>query len=147
MEKQVEDLRRTVNEEVERFAQSSKNDLTRARDYEASLNKALEAQKRQSVQLSQASVRLRELERDVDANRDIYQSFLKRSRETQEQESLNTSSARIIGEATVPQRRVFPPAMSLIAMIGFMLGALGAAGWTVAADRLSAPETAKPRPR
>ena len=54
---QVEDLRRTINEEVERFAQSAKNDLTRARDYEASLNKALEAQKRQSVQMSQASVR------------------------------------------------------------------------------------------
>ncbi len=122
MEKQVDDLRRTINEEVERFAQSAKNDLTRARDYEASLNKALETQKRQSVQLSQASVRLRELERDVEASRDVYQSFLKRSRETEEQESLNTSSARIIGEATVPQRRTFPPAMSLLAMIGFMLG-------------------------
>jgi uncharacterized protein involved in exopolysaccharide biosynthesis/Mrp family chromosome partitioning ATPase len=137
MEKQVEDLRRTVNEEVERFAQSAKNDLTRARDYEASLNKALESQKRQSVQLSQASVRLRELERDVEASRDIYQSFLKRSRETEEQESLNTSSARIIGEATVPQRRTFPPAVSLLAMIGLLLGALGAAAWIVAADRLS----------
>ena len=91
-----------------RFAQSAKNDLTRARDYEASLNKALDTQKRQSVQLSQASVRLRELERDVEASRDVYQSFLKRSRETEEQESLNTSSARIIGEATVPQRRTLP---------------------------------------
>jgi uncharacterized protein involved in exopolysaccharide biosynthesis/Mrp family chromosome partitioning ATPase len=136
MEKQVEDLRRTVNEEVERFAQSAKNDLTRARDFEAALNKSLESQKRQSVQLSQASVRLRELERDVEASRDVYQSFLKRSRETEEQESLNTSSARIIGEATVPQRRAFPPAMSLLAMIGLVLGALGAATWIVAADRL-----------
>jgi uncharacterized protein involved in exopolysaccharide biosynthesis len=145
MEKQVEDLRRTVNEEVERFAQSAKNDLTRARDYEASLNNALEAQKRQSVQLSQASVRLRELERDVEASRDVYQSFLKRSRETEEQESLNTSSARIIGEATVPQRRIFPPAMSLLAMIGFMFGALAAAGWVVAADRLSR-EAGEPQP-
>src|SRR6202045_878114 len=135
--KQVEDLRRTVNEEVDRFAQSAKNDLTRARDFEASLNKALDAQKRQSVQLSQASVRLRELERDVEASRDVYQSFLKRSRETEEQESLNTSSARVIGEATVPQRRIFPPAMSLLAMIGFMFGALAAAFWVVAADRLS----------
>ena len=116
--------------------QSAKNDLTRARDYEASLNKALEAQKRQSVQMSQASVRLRELERDVEASRDVYQSFLKRSRETEEQESLNTSSARIIGEATVPQRRTFPPAMSLLAMIGFVLGALAAAAWIVAADQL-----------
>jgi len=143
-EKQVEDMRRTINEEVDRFAQSAKNDLTRARDYEASLNKALEAQKKQSVQLGQASVRLRELEREVEASRDVYQSFLKRSRETEEQESLNTSAARIIGEATVPQRRTFPPAMSILAILGFMLGALGAAGWIVAVDRLP-PDNVKPR--
>jgi uncharacterized protein involved in exopolysaccharide biosynthesis/Mrp family chromosome partitioning ATPase len=146
IEKQVEDLRRTINEEIDRFAQSAKNDLTRARDYEASLNKALEAQKRQSVQMSQASVRLRELERDVEASRDVYQSFLKRSRETEEQESLNTSSARIIGDATVPQRRTFPPAMSLLAMIGFGFGALAAAAWIVAADRLT-PGASPVRPR
>ncbi len=152
-EKQVDDLRRIVNEEVERFAQSARNDLTRARDYEASLNKALETQKRQSVELSQASVRLRELERDVEASRDVYQSFLKRSRETQEQESLNTSAARIIGEATVPQRRSFPPAMSLIAMIGFLFGGLAATGWIILADRLRppaskpAPEDGEERPR
>jgi uncharacterized protein involved in exopolysaccharide biosynthesis/Mrp family chromosome partitioning ATPase len=145
MEKQVEDLRRNISEEIDRVAQSAKNELTRARDYEASLNKALEAQKRQSVQLSQASVRLRELERDVEASRDVYQSFLKRSRETEEQESLNTSAARIIGEATVPQRRSFPPAMSLLAMIGFMLGGLAAACWIVATDRLAA-EAIKPQP-
>jgi Mrp family chromosome partitioning ATPase len=142
MEKQVEDLRKNITEELSRFSQSAKNDLTRARDYEASLSKALDSQKHQSVDLSQASVRLRELERDVDANRNVYQSFLKRSRETEEQETLNTSAARIIGEATAPQRRVFPPAMSLIAMIGFALGALAAAAWVVAVDRLSIPVTA-----
>jgi Mrp family chromosome partitioning ATPase len=137
MEKQVEDLRKNIAEELNRFSQSAKNDLTRARDYEASLTKALDSQKHQSVDLSQASVRLRELERDVEANRNVYQSFLKRSRETEEQESLNTSAARIIGEATAPQRRVFPPAMSLIAMIGFAIGALAAAAWVVAVDHLS----------
>ncbi|MGX9431242.1 MULTISPECIES: GumC family protein [Bradyrhizobium] len=137
VEQQVEDLRRTIREEIDRFAQAAKNDLTRARDYEASLNKALDAQKRQSVQMSQASVRLRELERDVEASRDVYQSFLKRSRETEEQESLNTSSARVIGEATVPQRRTFPPAMSLLAMIGFVLGGLAAAAWIIAVDQLA----------
>src|SRR5258708_2414231 len=136
MEQQVEDLRRTIKEEIERFAQSAKNDLTRARDYEASLNKALETQKRQSVQMSQASVRLRELERDVEASRDVYQSFLKRSREPEKQEPLTPPSARIIGDATVPQGRPSPPAMSLLAMIGFAFGALAAAAWTVAADRL-----------
>ncbi|WP_426422948.1 exopolysaccharide transport family protein [Bradyrhizobium genosp. A] len=146
-EKQVEDLKRTISEEIERFALSAKNDLTRARDYEASLNRALEVQKRQSVQLSQAAVRLRELEREADASRDVYQSFLKRSRETEEQETLNTSAARVIGEATVPQRRSFPPAMSLFAMIGFMFGALAAASWFVAAEHLingaTAPEPSR----
>ena len=142
MEKQVEDLRKNIAEELNRFSQSAKNDLTRARDYEASLTKALDSQKHQSVDLSQASVRLRELERDVDANRNVYQSFLKRSRETEEQETLNTSAARIIGEATAPQRRIFPSAMSLIAMIGFALGALAAAAWVVAVDRLPIPVTA-----
>ena len=145
MEKQVEDLHRTINEEVDRFAQSAKNDLARARDYETSLTRALEAQKRQSVQLSQASVRLRELERDVEAGRDVYQSFLKRSRETEEQESLNTSNARIIGEATVPQRRSFPPAVSLLAAIGLVLGALAAASWFAGVDLLSA-EPFEPAP-
>ncbi len=137
-EKQVEDLKRTISEEIDRFAQAARNDLTRARDYEASLNRALEAQKRQSVQLSQAAVRLRELEREADASRDVYQSFLKRSRETEEQESLNTSAARVIGEATVPQRRSFPPAMSLFAMIGFIFGALAASIWFVAVELLFA---------
>lgn len=135
-EKQVEDLKRTINEEIDRFAQSAKNDLTRARDFEASLNRALEAQKRQSVQLSQAAVRLRELEREADASRDVYQSFLKRSRETEEQETLNTSAARVIGEATVPQRRSFPPAMSMFAMIGFIFGALAASSWFAAVELL-----------
>ncbi|MGY3033289.1 uncharacterized protein involved in exopolysaccharide biosynthesis/Mrp family chromosome partitioning ATPase [Bradyrhizobium sp. USDA 4354] len=150
-EKQVEDLKRTINEEIDRFAQSAKNDLTRARDFEASLNRALEAQKRQSIQLSQAAVRLRELEREADASRDVYQSFLKRSRETEEQESLNTSAARVIGEATVPQRRSFPPAMSLFAMIGFMFGAIAASSWFVAVELLltgattPAPTPARPQ--
>ncbi len=141
-EKQVEDLKRTINEEIDRFAQSAKNDLTRARDYEASLNRALEAQKRQSVQLSQAAVRLRELEREADASRDVYQSFLKRSRETEEQESLNTSAARVIGEATVPQRRSFPPAISMFAIIGLIFGALAASSWFVAAELLFSGTTA-----
>src|SRR5579871_5312219 len=123
-----------VREEIDRYVESAKDDFTCTRDYEASLSPSLDAKKRQSVQLSHASVRLRELERDVEASRDVYQTFLKRSRETEEQESLNTSNARIIGEATVPQRRSFPPAMSLLAAIGFVLCGLAAASWFALAE-------------
>jgi Mrp family chromosome partitioning ATPase len=51
----------------------------------------------------------------------------------------------VIGEATVPQRRTFPPAMSLLAMIGFAFGALAASGFLIAADRLpSDPDRPQP---
>jgi polysaccharide biosynthesis transport protein len=137
MAARIEELRRTLNEEVERFEQSAKSDLTHARDYEALLNGAIAAQKRQSVERLQASARLHELERDVEASRDAYQSFLKRSREIEEQVRLTPSIARIVGEATLPQRRSFPPAMSLLAYLGLLLGALGALVWFIVADRPS----------
>lgn len=138
METQVADVKKNINEEIARYAQSARNDLVRARDYEGGLARALDALKRQSVDMSQASVRLRELERDVEANRAVYQAFLKRSRETEEQERLNTSSARITSEAIVPQRRSFPPSMSLLMMAGVIIGALAAAAFALFMDRLKA---------
>ncbi|MGB3867399.1 MAG: GumC family protein, partial [Xanthobacteraceae bacterium] len=131
IERQVEDLRRNINDEVNRYAMALRTDLARAREFEASLTREFDRQKGQSVDLSQAAVRARELERDVEANRAVYLSFLKRSRETEEQEALNTSSARVIGEAVQPRRRTFPPAMSFLAMVGFLLGGIGAAGYAV----------------
>jgi uncharacterized protein involved in exopolysaccharide biosynthesis/Mrp family chromosome partitioning ATPase len=136
MDTQVADLKKNINEEVARFAQAAKNDLSRARDYENGLARSFENLKRQSLGMTQASVRLRELERDVDASRAVYQSFLKRSRETEEQERLNTSTARITSEATIPQRRSFPPAMSVLMMLGLILGSGGTALAIVAIDRL-----------
>jgi len=136
MDTQVADLKKNINEEVARFAQAARNDLSRARDYENGLARSFENLKRQSLNMSQASVRLRELERNVDASRAVYQSFLKRSRETEEQERLNTSTARITSEATIPQRRSFPPAMSVLMTLGLMVGAGAAALGSIAIDRL-----------
>lgn len=144
MDTQVADLKKNINEEVARFAQAAKNDLTRARDYESGLARALEGLKRQSMNMSQAAVRLRELERDVEANRAVYQSFLKRSRETEEQERLNTSTARITTEANIPQRRSFPPSMALLMIAGLLFGSGGSAAAIVVLDRLRA--FARPAP-
>lgn len=143
---QVEDLRRAIIEEVEHSAETATNELARARDYEAALNEALEQQKRQRVQLSEALAGLRKLQGDVEVSRDVYQSLLDRARLTGAQESLNTSRARVISELTMP-RRTFPPPMSLLASIGFVLGALAAAAVCLAitADQLP-PGAGEPRP-
>lgn len=138
MDTQVADLKKNINEEITRFAQAAKNDLIRARDYENAVSRALDGLKRQSMNMTQASVRLRELERDVEANRGVYQAFLKRSRETEEQERLNTSTARITSEANIPQRRSFPPGMALLMLAGLLFGSGGMIAAIVLLDRLRA---------
>jgi uncharacterized protein involved in exopolysaccharide biosynthesis len=76
-------------------------------------------------------VRLRELEREVEASRAVYEAFLVRSRETQEQERLDTANIRVISDAQAPIERYFPPRRLVMfaggAAAGLMLG-VGFAG-------------------
>ena len=155
IESHMDDLRRGIRDEVDRLAQTAQDDLARARDYEAALNKEIKSQKQQVAQPSQPSPRLRELQGNVAASRDVYQSFLDRWRETGEQKGPSSLSARVVGEATTTGRRTFPPAMSLFASSGLLLGALFGSVWFAAASRRppkaseaepAEPETAVPTP-
>ena len=75
----------------------------RSKDEEA-LQKSLDAQSRKAVATSQDLVRLRELEREVDASRAVYEAALVRSRELKEQTLLDTTNVRHITVATPPLR-------------------------------------------
>jgi Mrp family chromosome partitioning ATPase len=62
----------------------------------------LEKLKSASVMTNQAQIRLRDLEREANASRIVYESFLVRSREISEQKGLDTSSERILSSAVAP---------------------------------------------
>jgi uncharacterized protein involved in exopolysaccharide biosynthesis len=83
----------------------------------------LEGLKQKSVVTSQASVRLRELEREAEASRALYQSFLTRARETGEQQSIDNTNLRVISKATPPRDKSWPPRLLLIAVA--LVGGLG----------------------
>ena len=68
-------------------------------------------------------MRLRELEREVEASRAIYQAFLTRARETGEQQSIDNTNARVISSATPPRDKSWPPRLLLLAVALF--GGLG----------------------
>src|SRR3546814_11600052 len=55
------------------------------------------------------SVKLRELEREANANRTLLESLLVRSKETTEQVGLMTPNAEILSRAAVPGPPSFPP--------------------------------------
>ena len=61
-----------------------------------------------TAQSNAASVRLRELERDAQASRSVYETFLKRSKEAWEQVDLPHSTARIISKAYPSSRPAYP---------------------------------------
>lgn len=118
---QIRNLRRVIGEEIARLATSAQADLERAKANEQALARSLDGLKREAVATNQASVRLRELERDLEANRTIYEAFLVRARETGEQERLDTTNVRVISEATLPRDRTWPR-RSIIVPAGLLLG-------------------------
>jgi uncharacterized protein involved in exopolysaccharide biosynthesis len=119
---QVRGLRRLIGEEVARIADAARNEFERARAAEESLSRSLDALKRNAMNTNEALVPLRELDREVHASRAVYESFLVRSRETGEQERLDTRNVRVISEADLPLRRSWPPGNLILAAASLIFG-------------------------
>src|SRR5213076_783002 len=92
----------------------------RAQANERALEANLETLKQSAISTNQASVQLRELEREVEASRSVYQSFLVRARETGEQQSIDSTNARVISKATPPRDKSWPPRGLLLAIALFV---------------------------
>ncbi len=119
---QADRLRHMIEEEVSRIALSARSEYDSARANEEALSKNLDALKRNAITTNEALVTLRELERDVQASRAVYESFLVRARETGEQERLDTKNIRIISRADPPQRRSSPPPNAVLGAGALVFG-------------------------
>jgi uncharacterized protein involved in exopolysaccharide biosynthesis len=84
-----------------------------------------------------AFVKLRELEREVEASRAVYESFLVRARETREQERLDTVNVRVLSDAQPTLDRSWPPRRLILLMAALAAGLLGGAGLAYVAEQLN----------
>lgn len=123
---QLVQIRRMIATEIARIEQSVRTDYERAQGNEKLLAGKLEALTRQTQGADQASVRLRDLQRDLEAARTVYANFLLRAQETREQANLDTTNARVISRAQPPQQASWPPTLPLIAAAGMLGLGLGA---------------------
>ena len=125
--------RQAIRGELSRIVAAAQTELARADATNRDLAAQLKSLKQKQLATSESFVKLRELEREVDASRAVYEAFLLRARETGEQESLNTANVRVISEATAPLR---PSSMSrrVIVGIGAFLGLI--AGIAIALLRM-----------
>jgi len=131
---EVERLRHTIDDEVHRIALSARTEYESARANEEALAADLEKLKGSAVTTNEAMVTLRELDRDVQANRAVYEAFLVRARETGEQERVDTKNIRVISWASVPTKRSFPPGNTLLALAALMFGVATGSGIVIARD-------------
>jgi uncharacterized protein involved in exopolysaccharide biosynthesis/Mrp family chromosome partitioning ATPase len=123
---QLANTRRLIATEIQRIEQTVRAEYDRALGNERLLAGRLEALARQNQGSDQASVRLRDLQRDLEAARSVYATFLLRAQETREQATLDTTNARIISRAQPPQQKSWPPILSLIVGAGAIGLGLGA---------------------
>ena len=123
-EARVNELRRLIDIELERIRGSSRKDLEQARSVEEGLQRDVEQLRQRALVAAQASVKLRDLEREVEVNRGVYQSFFVRSRQIEEAQPSNLMSTHIVTMASPPAARSFPPGASLMMAAGFVLGSL-----------------------
>jgi exopolysaccharide transport family protein len=119
---QVADLERQITAEISRIVTSAKSEYEIAKARQESLEASLDELKERAAQYNQASVRLRELDRDVQANRDLFQSFLARAKQTSEL-SMQMPDSRVVSPARVPTAASYPK-KGLVLGLG-LFGSLG----------------------
>ena len=115
-------LQKLIEDEVNRIAQSDRAEYERAKADEDMLSRQVDALKNTAVSTNESLVGLRELDREVQASRAVYESFLVRSRETGEQEQVDTKNIRIISKADRPIYRSSPPPSLIVGLAAMLLG-------------------------
>jgi hypothetical protein len=129
------EIRRLVAAELVRVAGSLRKDYERARSTEEAMSREVQKLESKAIASAQASVKLRDLEREVEASRSIYQSFLTRARQTGEARQLDAASTHVITMATPPVSRSFPPGGALMSGAGLAAGLAAGLGVAFLRDR------------
>ncbi len=123
------DLQRKINEEVHKILRSLEGEVTIARAKEQQLQSDLSRLESKAGSELKDTVQLRQLQRDSDANRMLYENFLTRFKQTSEQQDLQLADTRIIARADTPAEPDFPKKWLFLvvgAILGAMLGVIAA---------------------
>lgn len=103
---------------------------------EQSLQASFNANKSQIQDISRKEFRLRELQREVDSNRALYDTFMTRLKETAATSDLESANARVVDQAVVPTIPV-KPRKALIVTIAALLAGFVGVGLTLLLEALN----------
>ncbi|TJV37994.1 MAG: lipopolysaccharide biosynthesis protein [Mesorhizobium sp.] len=122
-QQQLRDTRALIARELGRISAAAETDYERALANQQALEAKVAGMKSKSLDTDQASVKLRELQRDLEALRSVYATYLQRAQETREQVNVDSTNARIISKAMPALKKSWPPLALLL--VGAIFGGLG----------------------
>ncbi|MBR0893445.1 GumC family protein [Bradyrhizobium tropiciagri] len=117
---QLSDLNRQIEIERKKNIDTAKSEYEAQRDQQKAVEDQLKAAEQQILVDGQALVKLQELQRDADANKNIYEQFLSRYKTTDEQRLLQASQTKVASPATPPVRSTLPPMPLLLAALAIV---------------------------
>jgi len=120
------DIERRIRTETKKIARGLENEAKIAEARVIEIRKSLNGFKTEAFTAKTAEVKLRALERESKAQRDLLESFLRRYREASARGDLESqpASARIISRATVASTPTYPakgPILALISIAAILL--------------------------
>ncbi|MDD1528050.1 lipopolysaccharide biosynthesis protein [Bradyrhizobium sp. WBOS7] len=141
---QLADINRQIEVERKKNIETAKSEYEAQLEQQKALEKQLKEVETKMLVDGQALVKLQELQRDADANRNIYEQFLSRFKTTDEQRQLQASQTKIASAAIPPLRSTRPPLALLLAAlaIGSLLTSTAAVAVTTSMSDQSAPTEA-----
>lgn len=120
----LNELRAKIALEVEKVGASVANEVEVAAAGVRTLERELAGLRRVNDSAGEAEIRLRELDRDAEASRELYQSFLARFKRDAEQERIQRANARLLSPAEIPTAPSAP--RKLVILTGMFLVGLAA---------------------
>lgn len=142
---QAASLGRQINVELDRIASSSKSEAVRLQTNVLDLERELQKRTGDSVKTNKSLVRLRELERDVEAKKAVYDALLAKAGELGGAKDKERANVRIVSAASVPGR---PQGLPLPAMLilGFGAGLIAGSAYVLARPSGADAQAVWPQP-
>lgn len=130
LQNELKDYEDQMFAELERIAKSVASEVAASREREEALRVGRDAVAGANASDNMTLVNLRELEREAESYRDLYQSFLQRNHDLIQQQSYPVTEARVVTRAVAPKRPSHPRTLLVIGA-GLVLGIASAVGLAI----------------
>ncbi|WP_375547541.1 polysaccharide biosynthesis tyrosine autokinase [Oceanicaulis alexandrii] len=125
VQRELADINSQIDAEINRIVASLENEVNVSAQRVRSLQGSLLEARSELSDNNSAIVQLRALEREADASRALFESFLNRFRQTNETGGLTEADARVVAEASTPQNPSSPNVILNLALGVVLAGIVG----------------------